>query len=108
MGRHLAAVLVSGSHSDERSNIAAVIMFDRVGAHFTFARGVYAAPEDETITDIDMSGRRLIVGGCTNRFGRGGVNNGRVNVLEFEPSPAPISETDREEADESESEADEP
>ena len=106
MGRHLAAVLVPLSHSDQIFNTSAVVVFDRIGGEFTRAREVYAEDEDRTIPDIDMSGRRLIVGINTNRFGPGSANVGQVVILEFEASPAPVTQTDQEEADQGE--ADEP
>ena len=105
MGRHLAAVVVPETHSNEISDIAAVVMFDRIGAHFTLARAVFQASPDFTIPDIDMSGRLLIVGVDTNVFFHG-VNDGRVVILEFEASPAPVTQTDHEE-DADQGEADE-
>ena len=81
-------------------------MFDRLGEEFTLARGVYGAGEEsEIIPDIDMSGRRLILGReISRRFNS--IIIGRVVILEFEASPAPVTQTDREDADRGE--ADEP
>ena len=76
-----------------------VIAFDRIGEEFTLAHGVYGAGgDDETIPDIDMSGRRLIVSEYASRFLYSRIL-GQVTILEFEASPAPVTQTDREDAD---------
>ena len=106
MGRHLAAVLVPRTNSDQIRHTSVVIVFDRLGEEFTLARGVYGAGEEsEIIPDIDMSGRRLILGREESRRFNS-IIIGRVVILEFEASPAPVTQTDWEDADRGE--ADEP
>ena len=106
MGRQLAAVVAPLSDSDQIFNKGVVVVFDRIGEHFTLARAVHEASEDRRIPDIDMSGRRLILGDQEPRspFARPVV--GRVVIIEFEASPAPVTDTDHEDADQSD--ADEP
>ena len=106
MGRHLAAVLVPQSNSNQFRAESVVIVFDRIGEEFTPARGdIAAGTQLESIPDIDMSGRRLIVGWFASHL-YSGPTLGMVVILEFEASPAPVTQTDQEDADQGE--ADEP
>jgi len=64
-----------------------VTVFDRIGAEFTPAHTGYGAgPDDQTIPDFDMSGRRLIVSEHESLRLNGPIL-GKVTILEFEPSP---------------------
>jgi hypothetical protein len=100
MGRRLAAVAVPITAADNIRPMSAVTLFDRSGAEFTPAHtGFSAGPDDETIPDIDMSGRRLIAGQHES-LRLNGLIRGRVVILEFAPSPDPATQTDEEEADE--------
>ena len=97
MGRRLAAVSVPFSSGDDIRPESAIIVFDRIGEEFTHARSVYGAGHDgDTIPDIDMSGRRLIL----SRHESLSLNDrvvGRVVIKEFERSPDPVTQTDKEE-----------
>jgi len=87
MGRRLAAVGVPITAADEIRPTSVVTVFDRIGAEFTPAHTGYGAgPDDQTIPDFDMSGRRLIVSEHES-FRLFGPILGKVTILEFEPSP---------------------
>jgi len=87
MGRRLAAVGVPFTLLDQIRPISVVTVFDRIGAQFTPAHTGYSAgPDDQTIPDFDMSGRRLIVSEHES-LGRNSLILGRVTIIEFEPSP---------------------
>lgn len=99
MGRRLAAVVVPLSESDQIFNKSVLIGFDRVGEEFTLPRKVYEARyEDGSIPDIDMSGRQLILGDHEPRI-PGSAVVGRVVILEFAASPAPMSQADQDDAE---------
>lgn len=87
MGRRLAAVGVPITTADEIRPRSVVTVFDRIGVEFTPARTGYSAgPDDQTIPDFDMSGRRLIVSEHESLELNGRIL-GRVTIIEFEPSP---------------------
>ena len=87
MGRRLAAVGVPFTVMDQIRPISVVSVFDRIGDEFTPAhQGYSAGPDDQTIPDFDMSGRRLIVSEHES-LQRNGQIFGRVEIIEFEPSP---------------------
>lgn len=98
MGRRLAAVAVPVTVADNIRPMSVVTMFDRSGAHFTpMHLGFSAGPDDQTIPDIDVSGRRLILSVHESlRFNDRVL--GLVVIREFEPSPDPVTQTDAEEA----------
>jgi hypothetical protein len=99
MGRALAAV-VAPLNGDGARPFSSVLAFDRIGAEFTLGRGVFgaSADNDETTGDIDMSGRLLIVSVTTAPTRFPPRNVGRAVIIEFEESPEPLTQTDREEA----------
>jgi hypothetical protein len=87
MGRRLAAVGVPFTRADEIRPRSVVTVFDRIGAEFTPAHtGFSAGPDDQTIPDFDLSGRRLIVSEHESLRLNGQIL-GRVVIIEFEPSP---------------------
>jgi hypothetical protein len=102
MGRRLVAVAAPFTSADEIRPQSAVIVLDRVGEEFTFARPVYGAGFDgDTIPDIDMSGRRLILSRHESR--NPNVYDrviGRAVIMQFEASHETATQTDEEEADE--------
>lgn len=105
MGRRLAAVAVPITTADEIRPRSVVTLFDRIGAEFTPAHtGFGAGPDDQTIPDFDMSGRRLIVSEHESLRLNGQIL-GRVLIIEFEPSREPATRTDEEEAVDEEADA---
>lgn len=102
MGRRLVAVSAPFTEADEIRPESAVIVLDRIGEDFTFAHRVFGAGGDsQTIPDIDMSGRRLILGVHESR--NPNLDDrvvGRAVILQFEASPEPATQTDEEAADE--------
>jgi hypothetical protein len=100
MGDGLVAVRAPFTNLGEMFTPGAVFVFDRIGDEYTHGRAVFGAFDDERLTDMDMDGRGLIVGTYTNRFGRGSANVGRVDILEFQPSPESSSPSDLADADE--------
>jgi hypothetical protein len=96
MGRRLAAVSVPFTETDGPRAVSAVIVFERIGAEFTPVDRFRAGEEWETIRDIDMSGRRLILGVHESAFLYGPIH-GYAVILEYESSPDLATQSDEEE-----------
>lgn len=86
MGRRLAAVCVPFTQTDNPRAVSTVIVFDRIGAEFTPVDRFTAGYEWESIRDIDMSGRRLILGVHESAYLYGPIL-GYAVIIEYEPSP---------------------
>ena len=106
MGRRFAAIGVPVTAADQIRPQSVVTVFERIGVEFTPRHaGVSAGPDNETIPDFDMSGRRLIASEHVSLLFNDRII-GRVTIVEFEPSSEPATQTDEEEMNEEQTDED--